>query len=35
MIYDLTHSDDYLWYLISRGKKNTKIAEYEVPPDFQ
>ena len=34
MIYQSTHSDDYLWYLILR-EKNENTPEYKVPPHFQ
>ena len=33
MIFHSTQSDDYLWYLILRGKK-TKTPKYKVPPQF-
>ena len=38
MTYHSTQSDDYLWYLILRGKqkeKNKNTPEYKVPPHFQ
>ena len=37
MIYNSTHYDEYLWYLILHGKqkeKKTETPEYKVLPHF-
>ena len=34
MIYHPTQSNDCLWYLILRGKKNSNPPEYKVPRYF-
>ena len=35
MIYHSTQSDDYLWYLILRGKLEHTRIHSKVPPHFQ